>query len=108
MRTRAGGGRIQTRRGSARNDKTESTRSRCAPRLYRPQALPSLIPARQPISPLLNFNKPISNTLQLPGHVESRGERRGEDLRGKGVSMTVDGGELWGRIREMKVLKVVR
>lgn len=33
------GGRIQTRRGSARNDKTESTRSRCAPRLYRPQGL---------------------------------------------------------------------
>lgn len=83
--------------GSARDDKTESTRSRCAPRLYRPPRSPSWsLPARGS-SPLLNFNKPISNTLQLPGHVESSGER-------KGVSMTVDG----GRIREMEILRVVR
>lgn len=56
---------------------------------------------------LLNFNKPISNTLQLLGHVESREEGR-KDLRGKGVSMTVNGGECWGRIRKMEILKVVR
>lgn len=85
--------------GSARDDKTESTRSRCAPRLYRPQGLqadPSRPEATDRGSPLLNFNKPISNTLQLPGHVESSGER-------KGVSMTVEGEGL-GRWRYWELL----
>lgn len=100
------GGRIQTRRGSARNDKTESTRSRCAPRLYRPQGLRAW---SQPGSwSLLSWT--LTNLFPTHSNYQdtsNRGERRSERKRCIDDSRC-PGEECWGRIREMEILKVVR